>query len=128
MKTITSRQNPAARAFRDLADHPDPTGARLLLDGAHLVRDAIDEGLDLEMACVAASRQQRPSEEGTLAATLASRGVEVFAVPDQVFAAISPVRTPSGIIAIGRRDPTTVENRTNTGVFTEGSCRKPALV
>ncbi len=63
MKTITSRQNPVVRAFRDLADHPDPTGARLLLDGAHLVRDAIDAGLEFEMVCVAASRQQR-SERG----------------------------------------------------------------
>lgn len=110
MKTITSRQNPAARAFRDLAERPDPTGARLLLDGAHLVRDAIDAGIELEIACIAASRHEHASEEGTLAATLMSRGVEVIAVPDQVFGSISPVRTPSGIIAIGRRDPTKVED------------------
>ena len=106
MKTITSRQNPAARAFRDLAEHPDPTGARVLLDGAHLVRDAIVAGIELEVACVAASRREHPSEEGSLGATLASRGVDVMEVPDQVFAALSPVRTPSGIIAIGRRQPT----------------------
>jgi TrmH family RNA methyltransferase len=109
MKTITSRQNPAARAFRDLAEHPDPTGARLLLDGAHLVRDAIDAGIELEIVCVAASREHS-SEEGTLAATMASRGVEVIAVPDQLLDSISPVRTPSGIIAIGRRQPAEVSD------------------
>jgi TrmH family RNA methyltransferase len=108
MKTITSRQNPAARAFRDLADHPDPTGARVLLDGAHLVRDALDAGVEFELACVTASRREPPAEEGSLAAALVRRGIDVMAVPDQVFASISPVRTPSGIIAIGRRHPTTV--------------------
>jgi RNA methyltransferase, TrmH family len=107
MKTITSRQNPAVRAFRDLAEHPDPTGARLLLEGAHLVRDAADAGLEFELACIATSKQERRTEEGTLAAVLASHGVEVIAVPDPVFAAVSPVRSPSGIVAIGRRHPIT---------------------
>ena len=106
MKTITSRQNPVVRAFRDLAEHPDPTGTRLLLDGAHLIQDAVNAGIEFELACVAASRQEQPTEERTLAAALASCGVEVIAVSDQVFAAISPVRTPSGIVAIGQRQPT----------------------
>lgn len=110
MKTITSRQNPAARAFRNLADHPDPTGARVLLDGAHLIRDALDAGIELESACVTTSKQEHPSEEGALATVIAGRGGEVIAVPDRLFAAISPVRTPSGIIAIGRRHPTKVSD------------------
>jgi RNA methyltransferase, TrmH family len=105
MKTITSRQNPAVRAFRELAEHPDRAGARLLLDGVHLVGDAADAGIDIEVACVATSRLEHPTEEAALAATLAAGGVEVIAVPDQVFATVSPVRTPSGIAAIGRRTP-----------------------
>ena len=110
MKTITSRQNPAVRAFRELADHADPRGARLLLDGVHLVRDAVDAGLEFEVGCVAASRQAHGDEASALAAGLIARGVEVIAVPDQVFAAISPVRTPSGIVAIARRRPTGAED------------------
>ena len=105
MRTITSRQNPAVRAFRDLADHPDPRGARLLLDGAHLVRDALEAGVELDVACVIDSRQAQGDEERALVAALTARGVEVISVPDRVFAAISPVRTPSGIAAIGRRRP-----------------------
>jgi TrmH family RNA methyltransferase len=108
MKTITSRQNPVVRAFRDLAARPDPTGTRLLLDGAHLIQDALNAGIEFELACVAASRQEQPTEERTLATAMASRGVEVIAVSDQVFAAISPVRTPSGIVAIGQRQPTMI--------------------
>jgi RNA methyltransferase, TrmH family len=110
MRTITSRQNPAVRAFRDLAAHPDPRGARLLLDGVHLVRDAVDAGLEVEAACVAESRRARGDEESALAATLGGRGVEVISVPDQVFAALSPVRTPSGIVAIARRRPADAED------------------
>ena len=39
MTSISSRHNPLVRAFRELARTPDPSGARLLLDGAHLVRE-----------------------------------------------------------------------------------------
>ena len=105
MKTISSRQNPAVRTFRELADHPDPHGARLLLDGAHLVRDAVDAGLEFESVCVAASRQAQADEAWTLAAALAARDVSVITAPDDVFGVMSPVRTPSGIVAIARRRP-----------------------
>ena len=103
MKTIASRQNPLVRAFRDLADRPDPAGRRLLLDGAHLVREALTAGVEFEAVCVAAARADAETEEGTLARALHQRGINVVAVPDQVLAAVSPVRTPSGIVAIATR-------------------------
>jgi len=103
MKTIVSRQNPIVRACRDLADRPDTTGNRLLLDGAHLVREAADAGLDYEVVCVAASHVERRTEAGALALALDDRQVNVAVMPDNLFAAVSPVRTPSGIAAIVRR-------------------------
>jgi TrmH family RNA methyltransferase len=103
MKTIASRQNPIVRTFRDLADRPDPQGARLLLDGAHLVREALDAGLAFEHVCVAASLLDRHGEEAALTATLEGRGIAVTAAPDKLIAAVSPVRTPSGIVAIATR-------------------------
>lgn len=105
MKTITSRQNPTVRAFRDLADSPDPAGARVLLDGVHLVRDAHAAGAAFELVAVEGSRLDRESEEGDLARTLASRGVEVVSGTSAVIAAMSPVTTPAGIVAIARREP-----------------------
>jgi TrmH family RNA methyltransferase len=104
MKTISSRQNPIVRAFRDLADRPDPSGSRLLLDGAHLVREA-DASLELEVVAVAASRVAERTEEGGLARSLERRGVDVLALSDAAFAAVSPVTTRSGIVAIARRQP-----------------------
>src|SRR5258706_11031681 len=107
MKTVSSRQNPIVRAYRDLADEPDPGGARLLLDGAHLVREARAACLRFESVAAAVSHLAGATEEGTLAHELERDGVDVVAVDDQVFSAMSPVHTPSGIVAIAHRHPTT---------------------
>lgn len=105
MKAISSRQNPIVQTFRQLARTPDPTGARLLLDGVHLVREARDAGAEIEVAAIAASRSRGDGEEAELARRLQSQGATVLSVTDQAFAAMSPVRAPSGIVAIARRRP-----------------------
>lgn len=103
MKTITSRKHPMVHAFRELADTPDATGTRLLLDGVHLVRDAHAAGLEFEVVAVAAAHLDADTEEGTLAQRLAHEGVELLTASADAFAAMSPVRTPSGMVAIARR-------------------------
>ncbi|MGE0447123.1 MAG: TrmH family RNA methyltransferase [Vicinamibacterales bacterium] len=110
MKTITSRQNPIVGAFRELADTPDPAGRRLLLDGPHLVRDALDAGLEFELAAVARAHDEDAGDIATLADALRRRGVELVTVNDAVFDALSPVRTPAGIVAIARREQATVDH------------------
>lgn len=107
MKTISSRQHAIVRAFRELAADPDPSGARLLLDGSHQVREAREAGAEIDVVAVAASHLLSPTEEGDLARAFDSGGSQVFSVSEPVLAAISPVRTPSGIVAIARRVPTT---------------------
>lgn len=103
MRTVSSRQNPLVRTFRDLADDPDPTGERLLLDGVHLIRDAHAAGALFEVVAVAASRLRTSTEEGLLAQQLEDAQVDVVAVDDKVFAVLSPVKAPSGLVAIARR-------------------------
>jgi TrmH family RNA methyltransferase len=105
MKAISSRQNPLVQRFRQLARTPDPTGARLLLDGAHLVREACTAGAEIEVAAVAASRSRGAGEEAEIARRLDAEGITVLSATDQAFSAISPVRSPSGIVAIARRRP-----------------------
>jgi RNA methyltransferase, TrmH family len=105
MRTISSRQNQAVRAFRMLVDEPDVTGARLLLDGAHLVQEAHASAAGFEIVAVAASRLASNTEEGALARMLDGAGVDVVVSSDEVFRTMSPVRTPSGILAIAIRDP-----------------------
>ena len=106
MRSITSRQNPLVARFRALADTADPTGARMLHDGAHLVRDAHESGHTFEIAAVASSRLASNNEESQLADRLVKAGIDVIQAPDAVFTALSPVRTPSGIVAIASRRPT----------------------
>src|SRR5512134_476269 len=103
MRSITSRQNPLVARFRTLADAADITGARVLLDGVHLVRDAQESGHTFEVAAVSSSRMATDTEEGRVAQALERSGVEVVQAPDAVFTAMSPVRTPSGLVAIATR-------------------------
>ena len=103
MKTISSRQNSLVRTFRELADAPDSGDRRVLLDGVHLIREARKAALEFEAVAVASSHVVDNSEEGDLARALESEGAPVFTVSDSAFAAVSPVRSPSGIVAIARR-------------------------
>src|SRR4051812_31060442 len=104
MRTVTSRHNPIVRAFRDAAANA-AAASTLLLDGSHLVGEAHAARLAIEIAAVTDSHLERDSEEGRLAHVLDRAGVDVVSVPDQVFAALSPVKSPSGIVAIARHTP-----------------------
>jgi TrmH family RNA methyltransferase len=105
MKSISNRQNPLVRLFRECADTPDSGDTRVLLDGVHLVREARAATLEFEAVAVASSHVIDKTEEGELARALESTGAPVFTVSDAVFAAMSPVRSPSGIAAVARRTP-----------------------
>ncbi len=91
------------RAFRDLAADPPADGSRLLLDGAHLVREARAAGLALEQIAISARHLDDGSEIAKLADALAGEQVNVVAVTESVMGALSPVRSPSGIVAIASR-------------------------
>jgi TrmH family RNA methyltransferase len=105
MRTISSRQNPIVRTFRELAANPPPDGSRLLIDGAHLVQEARAAQLPFEHVVVAAHHIANGHEAADLARALAREGVDVLAVSEPVMRALSPVRTPSGIVAIVSRTP-----------------------
>jgi TrmH family RNA methyltransferase len=109
MPAITSRHHPIVDAFRELMTDPDPQGRRLLLDGAHLIADAHDAGLDFELVVVSAALGA-DTEEAHLAASLRRAGVEVRSASATVLDAMSPVRTPSGVVAIARRQAVTLSD------------------
>ena len=109
MSLVSSRHHPIVHEYRALAASPDPDGVRLLLDGAHLVREALAAALHFDSVAVATTHADADSDEGALARALEGRGVAVWTVKDQAFNAMSPVREPSGIVAIVRRSPTTVD-------------------
>ena len=110
MRAIASRHNPVVADFRELAARPDPAGERVLLDGAHLIGEALSAGLRFETAVVAISRLTARTEEAHLAEMLAARGVDVASADERAFGAVSPTRQPSGIAAIAHRTASTPED------------------
>jgi len=98
--TITSRQNPLVARFRDAARGDG--GAVLLLDGPHLVGEAVSAGVALQIAAVTPSALESGELQGLVSA-LGRQGVEVTLVSAQVMDAISPVRSPSAIVALAKR-------------------------
>jgi TrmH family RNA methyltransferase len=109
--TITSRQNPLVTRFRDAAR--GDAGEVILLDGAHLVADAIAAGVTIELAAVTSAARERADVRPLLAA-LADNGVTVATVAQPVMDAISPVRSASGIAALAAR-PASAADRLYAG-------------
>ena len=98
--TITSRQNPLVGRFRDAAR--GGSGAVLLLDGAHLVGEAVSAGVAVQIAAVTPAAVES-GELQPLVTALGEQGVEVALVSAQVMDAISPVRSSSAIVALADR-------------------------
>jgi len=106
MRRITSRQNPLVARYRAAArgDADD----LLLLDGAHLVADALDAGVRLREAAVGAVGDMagdavRRADIRALVARLTEAGVDVIAASASVMDALSPVRSASAIVALANR-------------------------
>lgn len=93
---ISSRQNPAVKAVRQLARERD--GDRVLLDGEHLVEEALASDITIESALASQSFAGARSD---LLKRL-ERRTTLQLVRDDVLAYASPVRTPGGILAIAR--------------------------
>ena len=93
---ITSRQNPIVRQFREAAQG----GARVLLDGEHLISEALDSAVPVDTLAIAEDAREGMQ---ALAARAERAGARVVTVTAAVLDAMTPVRQPSGIVAIGRR-------------------------
>jgi len=104
--TITSRQNPLVARFRDAA-RGEPADV-ILLDGAHLVADALAANLEIAIAAVTPAARER-RDVAAIVEALSSAGVTVATVAQPVMDAISPVRSTSGIAALASRPPTTAD-------------------
>lgn len=100
MERIASRQNPIVKRFRELA-RAGASGETVLLDGEHLVEEAIASDVKIELA--AFGEKQAQNRLVTLAAKARRAGAKTVAVTDPVLAALSPVQHPSGVVAIARR-------------------------
>ena len=100
MQRITSRQNPLVSRYRDIAGgYVDDV---LLLDGVHLVSEALAASITLREAVVSSEALDRPDVEA-IVERMSARGIEITAASGMVMDAISPVRSPSVIVATAER-------------------------
>jgi TrmH family RNA methyltransferase len=106
MRRITSRQNPLVARYRAAAR--GDADALLLLDGPHLVAEALDAGIRVREAAVGdaaddASHAPRRADLRALIARLTEAGIDVIAASAAVMNVISPVRSASAIVALADR-------------------------
>jgi len=100
MKRITSSQNPLVARYRSIA-HGEAADL-LLLDGPHLVADALAAGIRLQQVAIAAEALGRPDLRAILSRLTEDR-IETVTATQPVMAALSPVRSASAIVAIADR-------------------------
>jgi TrmH family RNA methyltransferase len=100
VQRITSRQNAIVGRYRDAArggaDQP------ILLDGTHLVRDALAAHVPLQHLIVASDVVETP-EVADLLSTAAARDVDIAAASSSVMDIASPVRSSSPVVALATR-------------------------
>jgi TrmH family RNA methyltransferase len=102
MKRITSRQNPAVARYRSAAR--GESADMILLDGVHLIEEALASDATLQQVIVAADALERP-EVAALVERLARHHVDTLAASAPVMAVVSPVRSASKAVALAARPP-----------------------
>jgi TrmH family RNA methyltransferase len=98
---ISSRQNPFVQRCRDLAHRRDAGDGEILLDGLRLLSDALAAGVPIA-AAAATARVWRSQDGSSLMRRLEEAGTDLYEATATVIEAASPVRTSSGLVAIGR--------------------------
>ena len=99
---ISRRQDPIVTRFRDAAKHHGQND-EVVLDGVHLLLDALRAGIAIDIVVASADRLDDPSADvQELWRLVRGAGVPLHEATTGVIEAASPVRTPSGVVAIAR--------------------------
>ena len=96
MDVITSRQHPVVKEFRDLARGAGPL---MLLDGWHLLNEAAAARVVVEKIAICGPPS---ANEQSVVDRLRRAGAQVVEVSGAVLNALSPVNTPTGVVASAR--------------------------
>lgn len=94
---ITSRQNPLVRSIRKL-HHRKYRQGHLLLEGTHLLQEALAAGYRFSVVCYTASWQAKQSS--AFWQQVLQRSDRAVEVSDEVLAALCTTITPDGVIAV----------------------------
>jgi TrmH family RNA methyltransferase len=103
VQIVASRRHPLVETCRRLRRHREAGDPRVLLDGIHLVAEALESGRTIVAAAISSQLAGRDADTRAIGRRLDACGVHVVEVPDALMTAMSPVRSPSGIVAIAER-------------------------
>ncbi len=99
MKSILSRDNPIFKQLKKLSESARERrkAGQALLDGIHLIEACVASGYEPGMLVVSEQGMGNPE-----IAALLSRvdSPQIIAVPNALFAELSPVETPTGVLAV----------------------------
>src|SRR5574338_1365425 len=98
MDRISSRQNAVVQRFREAARGSGPS---VLIDGEHLLHEPLRSSVPIDIVAIAERHSHSPM--AALADAASRAGARTILVTDPVLDAISPVRHPSGVVALARR-------------------------
>ena len=102
---ISRRQDPIVSRFRHAARHHGDSD-EVVLDGAHLLLDALRAGVPIDVVLTSADRLEDASADlQELWRLTRAAGVPIHEATTGVLDAASPVHTPSGIVALARWSP-----------------------
>lgn len=93
---ITSRQHPIVKEFRDLARG---AGSQMLLDGWHLLGEAAAARVTVDTIAICGPPT---TQEQMVVDRLRREGAQVVEVSGTVLNALSPVNSPTGVVASAR--------------------------
>jgi TrmH family RNA methyltransferase len=103
MRTIESPSNPVYRKLLAAAGTAGRRrrGAPILLDGPHLVSEALDAGLAIATVVVSEAAGGNPEIDALLRRIgRSTSAADTIRLPQRLFDRLSPVSTPSGIAAV----------------------------
>ena len=96
MTEITSRQHPVVKQFREAAHG----GSLMLLDGWHLIAEAL--GADVSIGTLAVCGPMSADQQA-LIERARNADAHIVEVSDAVLKALSPVNSPTGVVATARK-------------------------
>ena len=127
MELITSRRNPLVARFRRAARRGADDDPTVLLEGPRLVEDALAAGVRVHLAAVRTEPASRQAEAAAGRPATDARGgrrqervtplldrlapdARVVRVTAAVMDALSPVSTPSGLVALAKLRPARIDD------------------
>ena len=108
MEPITSRRNPIVTRFRNASGQRATSNLTIVLEGPTLIAEALAAGVHLELVAVSTSLVQNgPAAELIGQLKFATQLIPVSPI---VMDAISPVPSPSGLVALATTRPVHIDD------------------